>query len=145
MDDHYREDTESLQRKLLEGDDLDEFIYHNINIFDEDNFHSYLATIQRRSPYSVKDIIDGTYIDPSYCYQIFRGIRLPNRNKIIQIALFMTFEIQDINRLLKLANKSPLYVRNLRDAVIIHGVSKGQSLDDIEASLIDKGCESLTE
>jgi len=145
MDDHYREDTESLQRKLLEGDDLDAFIYHNINIFDEDNFHSYLATILRRSPYAVKDIIDGTYIDPSYCYQIFRGVRMPSRNKILQISLFMAFEIQDINRLLKLANKSPLYVRNLRDAVIIHGVNKGDGLDDIEATLMDKGCESLTE
>lgn len=145
MSHNEKETTESLQRRFLEDDDLDAFIYHNIHIFDEENFHSYLLSAKRRSPYTIKDIIEGTYIDASYCYQIFRGIRLPSRNKILQIALFLAFDLPDINRLLKLADKSPLYVRNLRDAIIIHGVHHRLSLDEIELMLLEKGCNGLTE
>ena len=137
--------TENLQRALLEGADLDEFIYHNVDIFDEKSFHGQLALLQRRTPYAIKDIINGTYIDPSYCYQIFRGIRTPSRNKIIQICLFLEFSLQDLNRLLKLAGHSSLYIKRLRDTVLIHGFNTGLSLDEVEELLIEKNCESLTD
>ena len=143
MDHDDRTDTENLQRDLLEGEDLDEFIYHNINIFNEANYHSYLVARQRRSPYSVKNIIDGTYIDPSYCYQIFRGIRIPSRDITVQICIFLQLELLDVNRLIKLSGHRGLYVRDLRDAVIIHAFSKGWSLNELEEVLIEKGCASL--
>lgn len=135
--------TENLQRALLEGADLDEFIYHNVDVFDEKSFHGQLALLQRRTPYAIKDIIKGTYIDPSYCYQIFRGIRTPSRNKIIQICIFLEFSLQDLNRLLKLAGHSSLYIKRLQDTVLIHGFNTGLTLDETEELLIDKGCESL--
>lgn len=135
--------TENLQRKLIEGEDLDEFIYHNINIFNEDNYHSYLVARQRRSPYSIKDIIDGTYIDPSYCYQIFRGIRTPNRDITVQICIFLQLALLDVNRLIKLSGHRGLYIKDLRDTIIIHAFNKGWSLDELEEVLIEKGCDGL--
>ncbi len=137
--------TESLQRNLQEATDLDGFIYSHVDIFDQDDFHGQLVLIQRNSPYSIKDIINGTYIDSSYCYQIFRGIRKPSRDKILQICLFMQLPLNETNRLLKLSGNSPLYIKVLRDTVLIHAFNIGLSLDETEELLIDKGCDGLCE
>lgn len=143
MENNKNDSTESLQRNLLEGDDLEQFIVHHVDIFNQNDFHGYLTTIQRRTPFSIKAIIDATYIDPSYCYQIFRGIRMPNRNKILQIAIVLQLPLTEVNRLLKLAGKHSLYIKDLRDTIIIHGFHKKLSLDDLECLLIEKGCDSL--
>ena len=141
--DSYEQSTESLQRNLHEGRDLDAFIYHNVSIFDQNNFHGQLVLLQCNSPYDIKDIIEGTYIDASYCYQIFRGTRMPSRNNIPQICKFLQLNLTDLNRLLKLAGHSPLYIKRLRDTVIIHAFMQDHSLDELEEALLDRDCEGL--
>ena len=59
-------------------------------------------------------------VDRNYGYQILNGTRLPTRNCLIQIALILKLGTDRINYLLRLAGKSPLYVRNPLDAKVFY-------------------------
>ena len=61
-------------------------------------------------------------IDRNYGYQILNGTRAPTRNCLIQIALILKLDTAQINYLLRLAGKPPLYVRNLVDAKVFYAV-----------------------
>ncbi len=136
-------DTELLKRRYAEDDDLDKFLRENINYFNEDKLYVVLINILDKAGYRIKDVINNTYIDSSYIYQIFRGDREPSRNKLIQILIFFKLPVFEVNRILKIAGRSPLYIKNIRDVIIMHGIEKEMSLDQIEELLIDRDMESL--
>jgi hypothetical protein len=62
---------------------------------------------------------------------------------VLQIALGINLTMEETNRLLKLAEKSELYVKDQRDAVIMFALNKNWSLYDTEALIIERGLESL--
>lgn len=76
------------------------------------------------------DVIRILNVDRNYGYQIFNGTRLPTRNSIIQIALILKLDTDQINYLLQLAGKSPLYVRNIVDAKVFYAVQHNMEYFD---------------
>ena len=69
------------------------------------------------------DVIRMINVDRNYGYQVLSGKRTPTRNFIIQLSLILKLEIDDMNYLLQLAGKSPLYVRNLVDARVFYAIN----------------------
>ncbi len=145
--DRYKEEinTDLLQKKLWEQGDLDAFIEENHVHFVEGGLRDLLSKMIKERGLSIKDVISGTYIDDSYLYQIFRGVREPSRDKLIQIGIFLELSMIDMNRLLKVGRRTPLYVKNIRDVVIIHGINKGYSIEEIDSSLIEKSMATITD
>ena len=80
---------------------------------------------------SKSDIIRILNVDRNYGYQILNGTRAPTRNTLIRIALILGLDTEQINYLLRLADKSPLYVRNVTDAKVFYAVK--HRMDYIEA------------
>lgn len=68
------------------------------------------------------EVIRKLNIDRNYGYQILNGTRIPTRNSLIRISLILKLETDQINYLLRLAEKSPLYVRNIVDAKVFYAV-----------------------
>jgi len=66
------------------------------------------------------DIIRKLNIDRNYGYWILSGKRIPTRNCLIQMSLILGLDAEQINYLLRLAGKSPLYVRNMVDAKVFY-------------------------
>ena len=71
---------------------------------------------------SKADIIRMLNVDRNYGYQMLNGTRIPTRNCLIQIALILNLDADQISYLLRLAGKSPLYVRNIVDARVFYAV-----------------------
>lgn len=69
------------------------------------------------------DVIRLLNVDRNYGYQVLSGKRTPTRNFIIQLSLILKLDIDDMNYLLQLAGKSPLYVRNLVDARVFYAIN----------------------
>ncbi len=69
------------------------------------------------------DIIRMINVDRNYGYQVLSGKRPPTRNFIIQTGLILKLDTDEINYLLKLAGKAPLYVRNLVDARVFYAIN----------------------
>ena len=68
------------------------------------------------------DVIRILNLARTYGYQILNGTRPLTRNILIQISLILKLDIDQINYLLRLAEKPQLYVRNMVDARVFHAV-----------------------
>lgn len=76
------------------------------------------------------EVIRKLNIDRNYGYWILNGSRNPTRNCIIQLSLLLELDVEQINYLLRLAGKSPLYVRNAVDAKVFYAVKHGMDYSD---------------
>ena len=81
--------------------------------------------------FSKADVIRTLNVDRNYGYQILNGTRAPTRSCLIRIALILKLDADQINYLLRLAGKPPLYVRNLVDAKVFYAVK--HNMDYLEA------------
>lgn len=68
------------------------------------------------------DLIRKLNVDRNYGYQMLNGVRRPTRNCLIQIALILKLDAEQLNYLLRLGGKSQLYVRNVMDAKIFYAI-----------------------
>lgn len=59
-------------------------------------------------------------VDRNYGYQILNGTRVPTREQIIHIALFLGLDYPSTQKMLTLAKRDCLYVRRSEDARIVH-------------------------
>ena len=102
----------------------------NTEVFDEDmiedNAPPELADVLSKhideKKISKSDVIRMLNVDRNYGYQMLNGTRTPTRNCLIQISLILKLDADQINYLLRLAGKSPLYVRNIVDARVFYAV-----------------------
>lgn len=69
------------------------------------------------------EVIRKLNIDRNYGYWILNGTRKPTRNCLIQLSLILGLDVEQINYLMKLAGKPPLYVRNPLDARVFYAIS----------------------
>lgn len=68
-------------------------------------------------------------LDRNYGYQLLNGTRPPTRNHLIQMGLLLELNLEELQRLLKTANKKPLYVRDLFDARVFFAVKHKMDYD----------------
>ena len=69
------------------------------------------------------EVIRMLNIDRNYGYWILNGSRNPTRNCLIQLSLLLELNVEQINYLMRLAGKSPLYVRNAVDAKVFYAIN----------------------
>ena len=80
----------------------------------------------------------------SYVGHIINGKRNnPSRDALISICFAIGTTFEEAQYLLKYAGQAPLYVRRKRDVVIWFGFMKKQSLDEVNAKLIERGMKPL--
>lgn len=111
--------TAELEERLKTTGDFDEGMIEN-------NAPPELADVLSKyideSNISKADVIRTLNVDRNYGYQILNGTRAPTRNCLIRIGLILKLDADQINYLLRLAGKQPLYVRNLVDAKVFYAV-----------------------
>ena len=137
--------TSALMKMLGQTDNIESFIDAYEHDLAVQPFHVLVTGMAHERNVTVAQIIDRACMNESYCYQLFKGTRRPSRDKIIQLAFGMGLNLGDTNRLLRAAEKSELYCRNKRDAVIMFGLNNRKGILDIEAILLAKGCDLLIE
>lgn len=106
-------------------------------------FHKYLNTLLDKKNLQITDLITGAFISKSYAYQFTNGERLPGRDIVLRMALYMKIKVAEAQRLLTLAGKSVLYPKIRRDAAILFCLQKGMSLDESNSFLEDLGEETI--
>ena len=135
--------TEILKNRLLESEDLDQFIQNHQISLDSENFNDYLYALIESKGLKVSFALQQAQMSESYGYQLISGKRQPSRDKVIQLAIGLKLTLFEANRLLKLSGKSELYVKEQRDAVFMFALNKSWSLYDVESLLLERGLECL--
>ena len=88
-------------------------------------------------------VIKEAEISEVYGYQIFSGLRVPERKKLLCLAVGMHLNIEETQKLLKHAGYSQLYVKIPFDSVILYGVCKRLSVMQINEILFEYDLETL--
>ena len=111
--------TKDIEDKLRKSENFDESMIDN-NAPQE--LHVLINQYIDEKQISKPDFIRMLNIYRNYGYQILNGTRIPTRNCLIQMALILKLSSKQLDVLLRLAEKAPLYVRNVVDARVFYAL-----------------------
>ena len=111
--------TSQLEEQLGRSEEFDEQLIRENGIPD---FLAMIAELMSEKGVSRAELIKRMDIDRNYGYQLLNGIRRPTRKHVIQMGLALELDVDNFQKLLKTANKKPLYVRDMFDAKVFFAV-----------------------
>lgn len=132
-----RVSTSTLLSRLFRTTSLERFVTNNSASLSTPSFCEHIDALCVERGVSHESVIKKANIERAYGHQIFRGIRKPSRDKVIQLAFAFGLNVDGANHLLKLADKSELYPRIKRDAAILYCIKHSASLDEAQ-QMLDK-------
>lgn len=83
-------------------------------------FSEYVISLMEEKDIKRSRLIRALNMDRNYGYQILNGTRIPTRQQILHMALFMGLDVAQTRKLLTLGQRETLYVRRPEDAKIVH-------------------------
>lgn len=138
--------TSSLLNRLFKTSSIDRFIKrYNAKSIGTTDFHVHISNLCAEKGISQADVLLNADIELDYGRQLFKGIRKPSRDKVIQLAFGFAFDYEETQKLLVLARKSALYPKIERDAVIIYALQHGYKIYSVQDTLFELGIPILGE
>ena len=132
--------TEEIENALKNETDIDELL-KQINNMD---FSQYINYLLKKYNLKEADIIKKSGLERTYGYKIIRGEKGKNaKDKIYRLALAMGLSQKETSHLLSLNNAGDLYALNGRDLIMLKGLLKKQTIEQVNIELYEKGFEPL--
>ncbi len=136
-------DTTKIVEELGLCSDFKAFYNENKNYMIKEDLSSLLDTLIKKHNIKKSQVIRASEISEVYAYQIFSGKRVPERKKLLCLALAMELSLDEVQSLLKCAGYSTLYVKLPFDSVIIYGICKKLSVIETNEILYNYNLETL--
>lgn len=136
-------DTAHLLEELQHCADFQRFYQENAQYLPKRSLSEYLNALLQKHGIKKSDAIRRAELAEVYGYQIFSGLRVPERKKLLSLAVGMQLDLEEMQSLLKCSGYAPLYAKNPFDCVVIFGVCKKLSVAEINDMLYDYGMETL--
>lgn len=109
-------------------------------------FTAELDLLIQQKGISTQTIVERTHLSKSYINKLRSPSEKalhPSRYVIIDIALAINASLEEINHLLKLAQYQELYTRNKAESLIIWGLLKKLSGEEIHNQLFEQGLDDI--
>lgn len=135
--------TSTLLRRLFKAPDLEAFMIKNAEELQAPLFHEYIKKLCYMTKQVPERVIKHAAIERTYGHQLFNGTRKPSRDKVIQLAFGFGFDVEGVQNLLRIAQKSPLYPRIKRDAAILYCINHHATIEEVQGLLYDLGLTLL--
>lgn len=135
--------TDTLMRRIFKASALDDVFRQNETSMVTEDFAQCLAALCEAKGMIPERVIRNSEIDRSYGHQLFNGTRQPSRDKVLQLAFGLGLRVDEAQRLLRSADKSPLYPRIKRDAALLFGLSRSMSILEVQALLTQNNLTQL--
>ena len=136
-------DTSEIVKEVGLCPDFQTFYNENQEHMVFDNLSQLLAELLQRKGLQKSQVIKNAELSEVYGYQIFSGARIPERKKLLCLALSMGLNIDEVQQLLKCAGYPQLYVKKPFDSVVLYGFCKGQTVVEINELLYRYNLETL--
>lgn len=121
--------------KTLKSSSLTAYLQDNKDELSDNPIAEYLSLAMEEKGLKKSDVIKSSGIQINYAYQIFSGLKLPSRDKLICLCFGMALSLDEAQTLLKYSCHAPLYPRNKRDSVIIFALQNKKSVIDCNLML----------
>lgn len=138
-----KDSTEFLNEKLLRSSDVKEFFKANKDHIQSESFGVALGKLIDQKGMKNSDLFESANISPSTGYHILNGRRFPSRDKVLQLTIGLSLNLYDTNRMLKLSKHGELYVKDMRDAIIIFSINNQLNLIEINEILYEEDLKIL--
>ncbi len=131
----YKISTTTLMKKLFKTARLKTFMKTYDDAFAKTTFREYIQGLLSEKRLVSEHVIKNCGIDRTYGHQLFNGTRRPSRDKVIQLAFGFSLSVEETQALLRAAQKSALYPKIKRDAVILYCLERGVGFFDAQETL----------
>ena len=138
-----QKDTSKLVEELGLCPDFRTFYQENHTYMVTGNLAELLGQLLESKGMKRSQAIKNSELAEVYGYQIFSGIRLPERKKLLCIAVGMGLNIEETQKLLKCAGYPQLYVKLPFDSVVLYGLCKDLTVIQINELMYEYGLEML--
>ena len=135
--------TDKLMNSLRSNKDLDDILRKESENFVAQPLHEMLGEILKKKNLTRTQVIKESMLNTIYAHQIFKGTRIPSRDKIIALGFGMHLSFEEIDNLLKMQGYARLYPQNKRDAVIIYGILHNMHLMVVNTALYENELETI--
>ena len=135
--------TSEIVKELGLCPDFQTFYSENKNYMISQKLTELLAQLLEVKGAKKSQVIQKAELSEVYGYQIFSGIRVPERKKLLCLAIGMGLNIEEAQQLLKCAGYAQLYVKLPFDSIVLYGLCKGLSVVQINELLFSYGLETL--
>ena len=136
-----RKTRETTTGELLEAlrrmTTIEEFTWEYGDDYINMSLVEYLKILLEEKNQKKADIIKKSTLNRIYAYQIFAGVKNPSRDKLITLALAMKLSYEECQRLLRIAVVGELYIKNMRDSIIIFGLINGLEIWELNELLYE--------
>lgn len=136
-------DTSEIVKELGLCPDFQTFYEENKEHMISSNLAQLLDELLKQKGLKKSQVIKESELSEVYGYQIFSGVRIPERKKLLCLAVSMHLNIEETQILLKCAGYSQLYVKIPFDSVVLYGLCKGISVVEINELLYQYDLETL--
>lgn len=138
-----QKDTSEIVKELGLCPDFKTFYHENRDHMVTSTLSELLCQFMTMKGLKKAQVIKKAELSEVYGYQIFSGIRVPERKKLLCLAVGMGLNIDETQQLLKCAGYPQLYVKLPFDSVVLYGLCKALSVVQINELLYEYGLETL--
>ena len=138
-----QKDTSEIVKQLQLSPDFQSFYQENRDYMVDKSLAQLIEQLLKQTGISKAKAIKNAEMSEIYGYHIFAGSRIPERGKVLALAIGMGLKLEQVQQLLKAAGYSPLYVKRPFDSVVLYGIMKNMSVAQINELLYDYGMETL--
>lgn len=138
-----QKDTSKIVEELGLCDDFKTFYNENKEYMVSASLSQMLNDLIKENGLKKSEVIRKSELSEVYSYQIFSGLRVPERKKLLCLAVGMGLNLDEVQTLLKCAGYSPLYVKISFDSIVIYGICKQLSIVEINEILFEYDLETL--
>lgn len=138
-----QKDTSKIVEELGLCADFKTFYNENKEYMMSASLSQMLNDLIKEKGLKKSEVIRKSELSEVYSYQIFSGLRVPERKKLLCLAVGMGLNLDEVQTLLKCAGYSPLYVKISFDSIVIYGICKQLSIVEINEILFEYDLETL--
>ena len=138
-----QKDTSKIVEELKLSPDFTRFYDENKSYMVNESLAELLEKMLTEKGVKKADAVKKSEISEVYAYQIFSGIRMPDRKKLLCLAFGMELTLDETQTLLKCAGYSPLYVKIPFDSVVLYGLVRRMTVAQTNDILFEYGQETL--
>ncbi len=136
-------DTTKIVEELGVCPDFKTFYNENKDYMVKADLSQLLNELMLKYNLKKSQVIRAAEMSEVYAYQIFSGLRVPERKKLLCLAVAMELSLDEVQTLLKSAGYSTLYVKLPFDSIVLYGICKKLSVVEINEILYEYGLETL--
>ena len=131
--------TLELWQRLISAPSIEAYLAENADACGLPPFCDYITNLCVERGERPEHVINRSGIERSFGHRLFSGARHPSRDTVLRLAFAFCLDAEETQRLLEVAQLSPLQPRVVRDAVIAFCLHRRMSLMDAQQTLYDNG------